>query len=428
MEYKSLFDNCIKCGKCTPTCTINLINRDEATSPRGFIDLLGAYDRGELELDRDTKDIFESCFLCTNCTFVCPNDLPVDLVIEQIRSEIATKFGIAWFKRAFFMLLRHRMLMDVLFRVGYIFIPCGFKRVESSGSIVSRLNLPIIKNRALPPLFFRSFLNSYKDSYSYKDSPKKVAIFIGCLSNYNYRGVGDSLMEILKRLEIDTLVPKKQLCCGAPPYFTGDFETVWYLIEKNLTYFESFIDSVDAIIVPEATCSAMIKEDWERYILYIKESNPKQKDELLRRVHKVSEKIFLATKWLYENTKLLEILDSEGKKVDEDVTYHDPCHARKVQGVFKEPRELLGESYNLVEMSDPNRCCGFGGVTMQSEKYHYAKAAGVEKANMIRDTKATIVSAECSACRIQLSDALYQGGVEASFAHPLELIARALRE
>jgi glycolate oxidase iron-sulfur subunit len=89
---------------------------------------------------------------------------------------------------------------------------------------------------------------------------------------------------------------------------------------------------------------------------------------------------------------------------------------------------LLGQSYNLVEMSDPNRCCGFGGVTMQTEKYRYAKAAGEPKAQMIAQTNAQIVSAECSACRMQLSDAMHQKGVNVTFKNPIELIAEALED
>ena len=38
-----------------------------------------------------------------------------------------------------------------------------------------------------------------------------------------------------------------------------------------------------------------------------------------------------------------------------------------------------------------------------------------------------MVSAECSACRMQLTNALMQANVEVDFAHPLELIADALR-
>eukprot|EP00792_Barthelona_sp_PAP020_P012649 TRINITY_DN7405_c0_g1_i1.p1 TRINITY_DN7405_c0_g1~~TRINITY_DN7405_c0_g1_i1.p1 ORF type:complete len:84 (-),score=15.31 TRINITY_DN7405_c0_g1_i1:151-402(-) len=61
-DYTAISDDCVKCGKCKPVCTIFNINQDETTSPRGFIDLLGAYKRDELELDKTAKDIFESCF------------------------------------------------------------------------------------------------------------------------------------------------------------------------------------------------------------------------------------------------------------------------------------------------------------------------------------------------------------------------------
>ncbi len=70
-NFSEYTDPCIKCGKCIPVCTIHNVNADEVTSPRGFLDLLGAYQRGKLELDKTAKDIFESCFLCTNCVDDC---------------------------------------------------------------------------------------------------------------------------------------------------------------------------------------------------------------------------------------------------------------------------------------------------------------------------------------------------------------------
>jgi glycolate oxidase iron-sulfur subunit len=82
----------------------------------------------------------------------------------------------------------------------------------------------------------------------------------------------------------------------------------------------------------------------------------------------------------------------------------------------------------MKEMSDPNRCCGFGGVTMQSEKYELARAAGLPKAAMIKETKAEIVSAECSACRIQVSNSLHVSNVDVTFKNPIELIADALED
>ena len=426
-NFTEISDDCIKCGKCKTVCTIFNVNQDETTSPRGFIDLLGAYKRDELELDINAKDIFESCFLCTNCVEVCPNDLPTDMIIEQVRSDIAKKYGIAWYKRAFFFLLRHRKIMDFMAKSGWVFQTCGLKIDKEKQSGKFRLNLPIemIKDRTLPFADRKSFLNSYPENIINVQNKtvepekfNKVAIFIGCMGNYAYTNIGKSLLNILEKLEIDAFIPKKQLCCGAPAYFTGDFDTVDYLIKKNIKYFETFIDDVDAIIIPEATCSAMINIDWEHYL----HDQPEWKE----RAKKISPKVQLATKWLESNTELVKLLKDNGKNMTDVVTYHDPCHAKKMQNVYKEPRKLIEQSYQIDEMSDSNECCGFGGVTMQSEKYHFAKAVGVKKAAMINNTKANIVSAECSACRMQITDSLGRTQSDVVFKNPIELISDAL--
>ena len=418
-NFTETSDACIKCGKCIPVCTIHNVNADEVTSPRGFIDLLGAYQRGQLDLDLNAKAIFESCFLCTNCVDVCPKALPTDMIIEQVRADIADKYGIAWFKRAFFFLLRHRTTMDILFKLGYVFQTCGFKIKAELNSMQPRFNLPIIKkDRLLPSMGKTSFMNSYPENIP-NGGKRRVAIFIGCLANYNYTEIGKGLLEILKVLEVDAFIPKKQLCCGAPAYFTGDFATVDHNAKKNIEYFESFIDEVEAIIIPEATCSAMIKIDYEHFF--------HDQPEWLERAKKLKSKIFMATEWLEQKTELKALLASKGHS-DSVVTYHDPCHARKMQGVYQEPRQLVSQNYTITEMSDPNACCGFGGVTMQTENFHFAQAAGRPKAAMIAKTGAQIVTAECSACRMQINNSMHEANVDVVFKNPIELIAEALRD
>lgn len=418
-DFKSITDDCVKCGKCIPVCTIHNVNADEVTSPRGFLDLLGAYQRGNLELDANAKSIFESCFLCTACVEVCPKSLPTDMVIEQVRADIGKKFGIAWYKKAFFLLLRHRWLNDIAFKLGWVFQTCGFKIQADIDSMSSRFNLPMLRaDRLLPSLRKTSFLNSHPENIS-NGGKRKVAIFIGCLGNYNYVNVGNSLLEILEHLGIDAFLAKDQKCCSAPAYFTGDFDTVDYNAKFNIEYFESFSKDVEAIIVPEATCSAMLKIDYEHYF----HDQPEWK----ARAVALKDKIFMATEWLEKHTELSKILASK-KKDSKIVTYHDPCHARKMQGIHKEPRNLISQNYTIKEMSDPNTCCGFGGVTMQSEKYHLAKAAGLPKAAMIKETKADFVSSECSACRMQINASMNYVDAPQIFKNPIELIAEALRD
>ena len=420
-KFSEISDMCIKCGKCIPGCTIHRINPDEATSPRGFLDILKAVEEGEIEIDKTFKDTVESCFLCNQCVEVCPNSLPTDFMIENARKKVADKYGIAWFKRAFFFLLRHRWAYDLVSKLGFYFQTCGFKIEEEKKSIRSRFNLPMLhKGRLLPAFRKKTFLKKYPEKIKTENPQKKVAIFIGCLANYNYTEVGDALVKILKFLNIDILIPKKQACCGAPAYFTGDFDTTEYLIKKNIEYFETFIDEVDAILIPEATCMAMIKKDWEEYIKHY------MNEDWLKRYKKIQNKVFGTTEWLYKYTDLEKRLENKRKNVK--VTYHDACHMGKVFNIRKEPRYLVNKVAVINEMENPDVCCGFGGITIQSEKFELARKEGLIKAEMIKKVDADIVSAECSACRMQITEHLDKVEDKKLFKHPLEIIAEAIDE
>ena len=415
-DYAKYAENCVKCAKCVPTCTIHRVSRDETTSPRGFIHLLSCVQNGSLKLDKQAKKIFESCFLCTHCVSVCPSKVPTDLMIEQARAEIKAQLGMAFYKKAIFFILKRRGLMNLLARLGFVFKVCGF--AEEKNGMRARFSMPMIKkDRLLPSLKSRSFLETYPERIDF-DGERQVAIFIGCFANYVYTSVGDSLLYILKRLKINAFIPKDQLCCGAPSYFTGDLETTKWLIKYNIEYFELFIDTVEAVLVPEATCSSMIIHDWLRVL----EGEPQWQE----RARKIIAKVVIASKWLHKETDLLKLLpENEGEKLV--VTYHDPCHAKQTQGVFKEPRALIGKGYTLREMENADQCCGFGGLTIQSDRFELAQMAGREKSAMIIATGADIVSAECSACRLQLGNALFERHSDMDFAHPLELAAQQLK-
>lgn len=422
MSIFNLVDECVKCGKCIPVCTIHNIKKDETTSPRGFIDLLGAYRDGNLDLDKQAKDIFESCFLCTNCVDICPKSLRTDTAIETVRVDIAKKYGIAWYKRVAFWFLTHRKILDITARLGYVFQSCGFKINEEkfANSMKIRFNIPMVKmidkTRLLPTASKKSFMNSHPEFID-NGGDKTIGIFIGCMGNYAYTGIGEGLLKILKILKLNAHLMKKQACCGAAMYFTGDIKNTKKSAKFNIEYFEKMLKEVDAIIIPEATCSGMIKVDYAHLFHDEKEWQD--------RAIAVSKKIFLATEYFDKFTNLAQILATK-EKSNLSITCHDPCHARKMQGVFKEPRHLLSQNFNITEMSDPNKCCGFGGVTMQTNRYHLSKASGQQKVPMIKDTGAKFVSAECSACRMQLNNALNISDSDQRCVNPIELISSVL--
>ncbi|EAL8904045.1 (Fe-S)-binding protein [Campylobacter upsaliensis] len=419
MDFNQFSQSCVKCGKCIPTCTIHQIKRDEINSPRGFLDLLAAYKEGNLELDKEAKRVFESCFLCTNCVEVCPSHIRVDNAIEAVRYDIAKKFGIAWYKRLLLYFLRTRKALDIAAKFGFVFQSCAFA-LQNSG-MRARFSLPLIKKgRLLPSFKQKSFLNQNTEFID-NGGEKSVGFFVGCLANYFYIDSAKAVLSIAKELKINVDLMKEQVCCGAPHFFTGDFKSLESLAKKNVEYFEKKLENLDYIITPEATCSAMLSVDLEHFFTMIKE------EQWAKRAAKIAPKIKLATWYFYEKTPLLELLKTKGKK-DLLLTYHDPCHARKMQGVFKEPRALLRANYRFAEMSDSNACCGFGGVSMQSDYYENTLKVGLKKAKMIDESGASVVSAECSACKMQISNALTQNQSKVVFKSPLELIAQALKQ
>lgn len=416
-DFSAISDMCVKCGKCKPSCTIFKISGDEVRSPRGFLDLIGAYNRGEMKLDKNAKSIFESCFLCTNCVEACPASLPVDEMIENVRFDLAQKYGISWYKRLFFYLLRHRWIMDFAARLGYVFKSCGF-RERDNDTMQPKFALPMLKKeRLLPNPSKKSFLNSHPEII--KNGERQVGIFIGCMANYAYTDTGEGLLKILKELGISAHLMKKQVCCAAPAYFTGDFATVEANAKKNIAYFEKVLESCEAIICPEATCSAMLKVDYERFF--------EHDEHWKERAKKVMSKLYLATEYFVKFTELEQVLEqkTEGKEKPA-LVYHDPCHARKMQGVWREPRALLSRIFELKNSGDETSCCGFGGVTTQSQNYHLARAAGLSRANTLSKAGANVVSAECSACKMQLNNSLNLASSELRCKNPIELIAAAL--
>ena len=94
------------------------------------------------------------------------------------------------------------------------------------------------------------------------------------------------------------------------------------------------------------------------------------------------------------------MLAKSGKKIDQIVTYHDPCHAKNAR-CLEEPRELLKQNYVLTEMSDQIDVVDLVELLCKLKNMIFAKAAGSPKAAMIRDTKSTncemlnVVHVEC---------------------------------
>ncbi len=115
------------------------------------------------------------------------------------------------------------------------------------------------------------------------------------------------------------------------------------------------------------------------------------------------------------HSQLLEQLLKDGKlrpsvKVEETVTYHDPCYLGRHNEVYDEPRGVLSaiDGVTSIEMSKCRNkafCCGAGGARMWLEE-SIGKRVNIERTEHALETGASVVGTACPYCMIMIDDAM----------------------
>ena len=251
----------------------------------------------------------------------------------------------------------------------------------------------ILKNGRSITTNKKSFIEEVKNK-----TGSKIAFFTGCMVDYKFPEIGHKLVKILKENGIDIDVPEGQVCCGSPLLRTGQREIVQNLVDKNKEVFKDY----DTIITICSGCGSTLKNN-----------HPDFGSKL--NVMDISE--FLVDK--IDKDKL--------KEVNMTVTYHDPCHLGRGQGIKDQPREIIEmiPGVEFKEMKYPCQCCGAGGG-IKSGKPEIAMDLSKAKAKMIKDTEADAVVTICPFCELNLQDGLDAIGCsDIKSMHILELLDKA---
>ncbi|WP_048149377.1 fumarate reductase (CoM/CoB) subunit TfrB [Methanolacinia paynteri] len=199
----------------------------------------------------------------------------------------------------------------------------------------------------------------------------EVGFFVGCM--YNMRVVQTCLdtIEVLKRNGIRVIVPKDQVCCGSPLIRTGQTQILENLKKTNIVCFAK--RGIDTVLTMCAGCGSTLKNDYD---------TPFEVIDI--------------------NQLLVKYGIEPPEKLDVRVTYHDPCHLLRGQGVHDEPRELIGMfAREFVEM--PSICCGAGGG-VRSGLPDEAKALGMKRGEEIGKTGCDIVVTSCPFCEFHIQE------------------------
>ncbi len=396
---------CIKCGLCMNACPVYKELYFEGASPRGKVQLIKKVLENKLEPSEHFHDLLFTCLLCENCSVNCPSGLKVDRLMKAMRAELEQKFGLPWQKRMMFHLLRSSRLLPFAMFWGRVFGPTLlslFARGGKAGTIpydrIPRINpTPLVKQ--------------YPETISPdKEKVGRVVYFTGCATNYLSENVGHSVIAILRRLGVEVILPKGQMCCGLPIFLSGARDMALDNIRHNLQVLD--VKEADAVIVDCATCGAALKKEYV-HILEEMGENTQAAMALAGKVLDISEYLL--------RFDLAEYL----RPVPGRVTYHDPCHLVRSQTVKNEPRRLLKmiPELDFVEMAGADACCG-GGGTFQWEHPDVASGITAKKIRAIEETCATVVASGCPGCRMQIYGNLKSDTIEV--VHPVELVAKSM--
>ena len=110
------------------------------------------------------------------------------------------------------------------------------------------------------------------------------------------------------------------------------------------------------------------------------------------------------------------------------VTYHDPCHMVRGQGLAAEPRKLLTDiaGVQLRPLRESDWCCGGAG---SYNFMHPELSLQIldRKMSRVAETEALVLATSCPSCIIQLAFGARRSKLPVKVKHVAEVLAESLR-
>ncbi len=240
-----------------------------------------------------------------------------------------------------------------------------------------------------------------------QDTSIHASLFVTCIVDQLYPGVGVSAVRVLRRLGVEVDFPADQSCCGQPLYNSGFTRQARSLARKTL---ESLSLS-QYVVVPSGSCAAMLKNFYRELFAGDPEWEGRA-EQLAGRVYEFSE--FLV--------KVLGVTDV-GSVFPARATYHSSCHLLREMEVRDEPLALLEQvgELDLRPLPQAATCCGFGGTF--SVKYpHISEGMLQDKITNVLSTGANTLIACDISCLMHIGGGLSRQGQPVVTRHIAEVL------
>lgn len=408
-KYYDDISQCNKCGFCQTACPIFRSTGQESGVARGRIALLRAIIEGRLEWDADIEEPLFDCLLCGACTANCFPAIPTADLVLKARAEYLDKIG----RKSV-----HRLLFDHLLpyprRLHWAARAVALGKNTGLSDLAQALGLLRIFGSTLPNV--NEIIKRFP-SRAFRDKTKprvfegsgeflRVGYFMGCGVDVITQNAGKASLQLLRKIakQIHVL---DNCCCGLPAWTYGDMESAQKLAKKNLGVITS--KKLDVIVTDCSSCASFLK----KY------------EQLFPSEHRLHDIAVSITDRVRDMVTMLYEYQPQPTRVKEPLilTYHDPCHAARGQGIAKEPRHILSKLPGVIyrELPEADWCCG-GAGSYAVAHYELSRKVLDRKMENLKKTKADIIVTSCPACIIQLSYGVRLHGLNTGVCHISEIV------
>lgn len=240
----------------------------------------------------------------------------------------------------------------------------------------------------------------------------KVGLFVPCYVDQMYPQVARAALELLEELGVNVSVPIHQTCCGQPMSNSGFSHLSGGCDQRFIVNFADF----DYIVSPSGSCVLHIRE-------HLHDAD-RASDAARIRLNTFELSAFL--------TDILSI-QSLNTRFPFRVGLHQSCHAQRglhisqmselVAPPFSKPLRLLGmvRDIEIIELSRPDECCGFGGTFCVSEEAVSVKMGKDRVADHLMHQADYITGTDVS-CLMHLEGILKRRGSGTKVIHLAEIL------
>jgi L-lactate dehydrogenase complex protein LldE len=225
----------------------------------------------------------------------------------------------------------------------------------------------------------------------------RIALFITCVNDLLFASTGQAVVRILERLGHQVDFPAGQTCCGQMHANSGYRDEAVPLARRFVRTFEPY----DAVVAPSGSCVAMVRDSYPRLV-----------EAEIPKVYELSELLI----------DVLGVTDL-GACFPHRVTYHPTCHGLRMLRLGDRPLRLLRavKDLELVDLSEAEECCGFGG-TFALKNADVSAAMLADKCAAIRGTGAGYVAAADNSCLLHIGGGLSRHDTEVQTVHYAEIL------